>query len=172
MSNQTYNPQDPSDQTEQMAQAQDQTGNLGGGSDFNGIGENGSTDLGNNTTISGGSGLGGDMSGSAAGATGAAAGADLQQQSGTNSDSHSDANNSEPTGGKWGLSHEQPEHQRSDDDSRSAVGGSWDSNQQSGQQSGQQSSDRTGQQGIDDDSVQFDSDMGDGTRSTSDRSSY
>ena len=160
MSDQTYNPQDPSDQTEQMAQAQDQTGNLGGGSDFNGIGENGSTDLGNNTTISGGSGLGGDTSGSAAGATGAAAGADLQQQSGTNSDSHSDADNSEPTGGKWGLSHEQPERQASDEQSKSAVGGTWDGDT------------RTGEHGVDDDSVQFDSDMGDGTRSTSDRSSY
>jgi len=160
MSDQTYNAQDPSDQTEQMAQAQDQTGNLGGGSDFNGIGENGSTDLGNNTTISGGSGIGGDMSGSAAGATGAASGSDMQSQSGQHSGSGSDSNNSEPTGGKWGLSHEQPERKPSENDasdeqSRPAVGSTWDSET------------RTGEHGVDDDSVQFDSDMSDGRNGSS-----
>ena len=68
-------------QSEMLRQAQQQ----GDGNRDNYIGTNGTTDLGNNTTVSGGSGDGGDVAGSAAGATtqsdaaGAASGSDMAQ---------------------------------------------------------------------------------------------
>ena len=52
------------DRHEQMMQAQDQS------SDFRGIGENGTTNLGDARNVAGGTGPGGTMSGSAAGGTG------------------------------------------------------------------------------------------------------
>ena len=154
MATQDDNMQDPADRVEELTQAQTEPTQ-----DFEAIGTKGGTDLGNNTTISGGSGSGGYTSGSAAGATGAGAdrtgsASDTQAGYGSNP-SQTQSGDGEPTGGKWGLSREQDTPDADDTQHRGEQWG-LDEHGSGSQRGGQQ-----GDQMLDDDAVDFESDMDD-----------
>lgn len=138
------------DRQEQMTQAQDQT------SDFRGIGENGTTNLGDAQNVAGGNGPGGTMSGSAAGGTGGARGMEQEQ----------------PGYGSTG--------QQGYGDQSGAMGGSTGGQQDGGQMGGQTGStpdgsgamgQQSGEETQSDDETMFDEDdeddLGDGAGASS-----
>jgi hypothetical protein len=135
----TQGQQNNADNREHMSQAQAQTPADGANEDFRGIGETGTSDVGDFGNVAGGTGNNADVSGSAAGATGTGStGGGMEQ--------------SQPGYGSTG--------QAGYGDQSGGMGGSTGS-AETGQQSGQQMDD-DGQKLISDSDDEDEDDLGDG----------